>query len=55
MLRLIENLRFTKAPTCAIAFDMVGNWLGFIRVLVEARVKREESRDFFFFWFDSGK
>lgn len=25
VLRLIENLRFTKAPTCAMALDMMGN------------------------------
>lgn len=24
MLRLMENLRFTKAPTCAMALDMMG-------------------------------
>lgn len=44
MLRLIENLRFTKAPTCAMALDMMSDRLLLLLLLLLLSRKHNRQR-----------
>lgn len=49
VLRLIENFRFTNAPTAATGFDMLGVWSGLLtgKVMATVELGKEGKKDVF--------